>query len=378
MNSEQNGYHAEYLAESLVTATLIDRYFRWATTRQKYPLAPRTVVMYQKLLKPFIEKFPVLPIDRNTLDEFMADMGRCRTCAHDAYNHLGKACSHRSCKCADYRPVWSHTTRRMFSEPLMAFYRHLASQRMLPIDDDMKEFFKDFKPTVPTELPEYLTEADQAAIFQTCHDPEDRTMMKFLIASGVRPGEACNLDRKDVFPTHVMVYGKTGKRQGERMAPIDQELYNLLQDRPDGPIFKDVKGNRLDANGLSQRAERMMKEAGITKKGASGAYILRHTFGVNCVKAGVPLSVIQQWMGHSNPTTTTIYTRLANPDLANAYAQYNPAGHLPAVKAGHQSTIFDFIEPDDDENQSDSARAESKKASSRDPQNEGIPSGVKA
>src|SRR5262249_49071209 len=120
------------------------------------------------------------------------------------------------------------------------------------------------------------------------------------------------------------------KNNRERHIPLDVDVYEILHDRKNstGYVFLDADKEPFDYHRMDRRLTAACKEAGLRKV---GWHTLRHTFASHLAMKGVPMTAIQQLMGHSNITTTMRYSHLAPSTLRAAIDMLNPKTALQAA-----------------------------------------------
>lgn len=129
----------------------------------------------------------------------------------------------------------------------------------------------------------------------------------------------------DIYDDHLKVSGK----RGERVVPITPELRDmlcLLQDSrsEDSPIFVNERnGHYLTVWGLRKVVKQAFNVAGITGVKPT-PYTLRHSFAGDFLARGGDLATLQKILGHSNITTTMIYTHISDRAVADAYRKHGP------------------------------------------------------
>lgn len=147
---------------------------------------------------------------------------------------------------------------------------------------------------------------------------EDRavhTLCLTLAYTGCRISEALSLTVSDIQLEADTVSIRTLKQRGRlavREIPIPHRVTRLLVAGREG----DAPDALLWAHGRTlawQHIKRVMDRAGIAGPHAS-PHGLRHCFGVSAVQSGVPLSLLQKWLGHANIATTAIYADVTGPE----------------------------------------------------------------
>lgn len=164
----------------------------------------------------------------------------------------------------------------------------------------------------------------------------DRALLEVLYGCGLRASEACGLDVGDVFLDDgiLRIFGKGSK---ERMVPISGMAKSALgeylssarsalslrarQMRPDAlqAVFLNARGTRLTRQGLHLIVARAGEAAGIERL---HPHTLRHSFATHMLQGGADLRAIQEMLGHSDISTTQIYTHV---DRAHMFEEYRHA-----------------------------------------------------
>lgn len=195
-------------------------------------------------------------------------------------------------------------------------------------------------PKLGRPLPKSLTESEVEALLKapdtgTVLGLRDRTMLEVLYATGLRVSELVGLSMGQLNQRQglVQVIGKGNK---ERLVPLGMEALDwiekyLIEARPD--IVGDKNIDRLFPN---RRAGPMTRQAfwhlikkyavvaGINKK--LSPHIMRHAFATHLLNHGADLRVVQMLLGHSNISTTQIYTHVARERLKSLHSQHHPRG----------------------------------------------------
>lgn len=194
-------------------------------------------------------------------------------------------------------------------------------------------------PKLPQRLPKDLSEAQVERLLQSpCVDIplelRDKAMLELLYATGLRVSELTGLTLSDVSLRQgvVRVIGKGNK---ERLVPLGEEAvywleYYLQHGRP-----WLLNGQTLDVMFPSNRAQQMTRQtfwhrikhyavlAGIDAEKLS-PHVLRHAFATHLLNHGADLRVVQMLLGHSDLSTTQIYTHVATERLRQLHQQHHP------------------------------------------------------
>ena len=158
----------------------------------------------------------------------------------------------------------------------------------------------------------------------------DRAIIEMLYSSGVRVGELISLKIKDMD-----FKGKTvnvlGKGKKERLLPVTSQaidsIENYLMKRPTGKekdsiIFCNLKGEPLTERGVQYIIDTLAKNCGIYRR--ITPHMLRHSFATHFLENGMNLRYLQSLLGHSNLSTTEIYTHLSIEELTKVYRKAHP------------------------------------------------------
>ena len=158
----------------------------------------------------------------------------------------------------------------------------------------------------------------------------DRAIIEMLYSSGVRVGELISLKIKDMD-----FKGKTvnvlGKGKKERLLPVTTQaidsIENYLLKRPTGKdkdsiIFCNLKGEPITERGVQYIIDTLARNCGIYRK--ITPHMLRHSFATHFLENGMNLRYLQALLGHSNLSTTEIYTHLSIEELTKVYRKAHP------------------------------------------------------
>ena len=193
-------------------------------------------------------------------------------------------------------------------------------------------------PKLSRSLPSTLSEQEINSLFDSISglkpdDYRDRAMFELMYASGIRVTEliSCDIDSIDLNQNLIRVIGKGSK---ERILPIHSVASKLLNEyiirgRPlqesnssKQALFLNKNGNRLTRQGFWLILNRRSLKAGLTRE--VNPHLLRHSFATHLLKGGAPLRHVQELLGHSDISTTQIYTHLSNDHLKREYNKAHP------------------------------------------------------
>jgi len=229
----------------------------------------------------------------------------------------------------------ARTTSRILSS-IRRFYQYQIREGYLKEDPSAQID----APKIAPALPKLLTEDEVDALLGApdCDKTlglRDRTMMELLYASGLRVSELISLEMSQINIQQgiVRVMGKGGK---ERLVPLGEEALDWLarflrQSRGDiikgravDALFPTNRGGAMTRQAFWQLIKRYAKQAGIKKD--LSPHTLRHAFATHLINHGADLRVVQLLLGHSNLSTTQIYTHVARERLKSLHAEHHPRG----------------------------------------------------
>ena len=227
------------------------------------------------------------------------------------------------------------TTARLLSS-LRRFYQQAVREGDLQEDpSDRIE-----APRVGRSLPTSLTEADVESLINapdvdTVIGLRDRAMLELLYATGLRVSELVDL-RVLQINLRQGVVRTLGKGSKERLVPMGEVAAEWLERYQQTARPELMKGRECEQLFVTQRGAGMTRQAFwyLIKKHAQGAGIvkslsphtLRHSFATHLLNHGADLRVVQMLLGHSDLSTTQIYTHVARERLKGLHAQHHPRG----------------------------------------------------
>ncbi|TBU80746.1 site-specific tyrosine recombinase XerD [Pseudomonas daroniae] len=229
----------------------------------------------------------------------------------------------------------ARSTARLISG-MRGFYRFLLREGLIDTDPTLQVDM----PQLGRPLPKSLSEADVEALLAApdLDDPiglRDRAMLEVLYACGLRVSELIGLTLEQVNLRQgvLRVFGKGSK---ERLVPMGEEAIGwverycrearpvLLGGRPGDVLFPSLRGEQMTRQTFWHRIKHQARVAGIAK--SLSPHTLRHAFATHLLNHGADLRVVQMLLGHSDLSTTQIYTHVARARLQALHAQHHPRG----------------------------------------------------
>lgn len=195
-------------------------------------------------------------------------------------------------------------------------------------------------PRIGRSLPTSMSESEVEALLQAPdlvlrEGLRDRTMLEVIYATGLRVSELVNLSLGQINYQQgvVRVMGKGGK---ERLVPLGETALDWLQRylreaRPQllgagrgDALFPSPRGGSISRQAFWYAIKRYANVAGISKP--ISPHSLRHAFATHLLNHGADLRVVQLLLGHSDISTTQIYTHVAKERLKQLHARHHPRG----------------------------------------------------
>lgn len=218
---------------------------------------------------------------------------------------------------------------------IKAFYRFMTAEGYM--DANPAEVVE--AGTKGIKLPRVLSEDEVVRLLNqpditTAEGFRDRTMLEVLYATGMRVSELINLtlERVDLNMKYIIAFGKGSK---ERIVPLGSVAAEFLQqylekvrpkltheDRNTNIVFLAFGGHELTRQRFWQIIRAYGRKANINK--TLTPHILRHSFATHLLDNGADLRSVQELLGHSDISTTQIYTHLTNKRLRDIYAKAHP------------------------------------------------------
>jgi len=229
----------------------------------------------------------------------------------------------------------SRSAARLLST-LRRFYRHLLRERLIETDPSARIA----APRLGRPLPKTLTETDidmllNSPDIETDLGLRDRAMLETLYATGLRVSELVTLETGQLNLRQGLLR-ITGKGNKERLVPLGEEALlwlqryqdearpELLKQRLSQDLFITRRGSAMTRHAFWHLIKRYATHSGINKE--LSPHVLRHAFATHLLNHGADLRVLQMLLGHSDLSTTQIYTHVARARLKEMHAQHHPRG----------------------------------------------------
>jgi len=227
------------------------------------------------------------------------------------------------------------STARQLSS-FRCFYRYLLREGVI-VEDPTANIAM---PKIGRSLPQSLTEEEVDALLAAPNVSEllgirDRAMLELLYATGTRVSELISLKMSQINLNQGVIR-VVGKGDRERLIPIGDQAQDWLRTFIDGArikilseyqteyLFPTQRGDRMTRQGFWYIIKRYAKKAGVKKK--LSPHTVRHAFATHLLNNGADLRVVQLLLGHSDVSTTQIYTHVARQRLKDLHSRHHPRG----------------------------------------------------
>jgi integrase/recombinase XerD len=216
------------------------------------------------------------------------------------------------------------------------FYRYLLREALIT-DDPTANIAM---PKIGRALPQSLTEEEVDSLLAAPNVAEplghrDRAMLEVLYATGVRVSELINLQMSQIN-LNQGVLRIVGKGDRERLIPLGDEAQDWVREFIAGPrieillerqtdyLFPTRRGDRMTRQAFWHIIKRYARKAGVAKR--LSPHTVRHAFATHLLNNGADLRVVQLLLGHSDVSTTQIYTHVARERMKDLHSRHHPRG----------------------------------------------------
>lgn len=224
-------------------------------------------------------------------------------------------------------------TRARKLSSIRSFYKFLLHNRDISVDPTT--MIKN--PKLPRYLPDTLSEEQVTALLAAPNEDDrlelrDKAMLEVMYASGLRVTELVQLGMNDLNRRDgiVRVIGKGSK---ERIVPVGEQALHWLERYlkssrgqllriPSDTLFLSNRGTAMTRQTFWYRVKYYAQQAGILQH--LSPHTLRHAFATHLLNHGADLRVVQMLLGHSDLSTTQIYTHITNQRLDELVLEHHP------------------------------------------------------
>tara|TARA_Y100000588_G_C14271288_1_gene932430 strand:- start:2836 stop:3753 length:918 start_codon:yes stop_codon:yes gene_type:complete len=296
---------------------------------------------FQLILEPLIQEYIDFcrvekGLSKNTLIAYQRDLFRLDTfCTRHSYGivdvvpeHLDKFINSLHREKLSERSIARHTAS------IRNFYTYLLQEKIVTLNPAEK--LK--SPKLPAQLPKFLNlqEIDILLAAPPTNTPlgtRDRAMLQLLYATGLRVSELVTVELTNL-DSELGILRVTGKGGKQRIVPVGRDALDaintyleqnrnlILNNRHSGYLFVTSRGSHMTRQAFWHRLRHYGLKSQIYKK--LTPHILRHSFATHLLERGADLRSLQLLLGHSDISTTQIYTHVLRQRLRTVYDQHHP------------------------------------------------------
>lgn len=290
--------------------------------------------MNEKLINEFIDylRFEKKYSD-NTISSYARDLNTANKYIKKEFNQLTKKDIQDYIQLLSKKKSASSVSRNIST--LKSFYKFLELNKYIKINP----LSTIINPKTKQKLPKVLSEAEVNTLLdinlKNDFDYRNKAMLELMYSSGLRVSELINLMVNDIDLNNslVRIFGKGSK---ERIIPLNDYvtealrnyiLYyrkNFFKNGENNYLFLNNHGKKMTRQGFFKILQKIAKEKNI--KSELSPHTLRHSFASHLLKHGADLRSIQELLGHSDISTTQIYTHITSESLQKNYEQFHPHG----------------------------------------------------
>ncbi len=192
------------------------------------------------------------------------------------------------------------------------------------------------RPKLQKALPQTLSIKEVESLLDislnTAYDYRNKAMLELLYSTGLRVSELVNITVNNIDFNNCVIR-IVGKGNKERIVPIGEySMYylNLYRNKRhelrktinDEALFLNNHGKKITRQGFFKILKKILKEKNLPEE--VSPHTLRHSFATHLLKKGADLRSIQEMLGHSDISTTKIYTHISDEQVKQDYKKYHP------------------------------------------------------
>ena len=177
-------------------------------------------------------------------------------------------------------------------------------------------------------LPNVLSKEEIKLILNAHSNIKHKMMLSLIYSCGLRCGELLALQPVHIDSKRNLVLLKNAKGKKDRIAPLSPKILKMLREyykdyKPAVWLFEgQIKGEQYSEKSLQSVLKQALQKTGITKP--VSLHWLRHSYATHLLESGTDLRYIQELLGHSDISTTQIYTHINSKQIRDIYNQYHP------------------------------------------------------
>ncbi len=276
---------------------------------------------------------------RHTVEGYQRDLCQCA-------QFLASECGRKGWESVAKDDItgWLESMRKNYSASSMArklsalkhCAKFLVAERM--ITSDFTELVS--APKLTRRLPGTLSADEIDALLEapSRHSPQgmrDRAFLELMYSSGLRVSELCNLALQDIDLDDGFLRVQAGKRGKDRLIPVGAKAIEavsrylhhgrpeLVRGKTGSDLFISSRGSAISRKTVWHWIKKYAERAGLDPVTVK-PHLLRHSFATHLLSNGADLRAIQEMLGHSDISTTEIYTRVDRKRLVESHAKFHP------------------------------------------------------
>jgi len=277
-------------------------------------------------------------LSKNTIDSYAIDLRNYLTFLDE--NKINNFTEVKSQHISDFLSLLKDmgledSSRRRYLSSIRTFHKYLLMDKLTENDESEKIDL----PRSTKKLPQTLSLAEIDAILEqidtsTNAGIRDRAIIETLYACGLRVSELCNLTPRNIIWEYeiLQIIGKGSK---ERIVPIGKSAQFWLKEYMEKvrPIFQSTnadnqfiflnqRGKQLTRMGIWKILQQYAAKVGIAEK--VSPHTFRHSFATHLLEGGADIRAVQEMLGHSDISTTQIYTHLDKEYIKEVHRHFHP------------------------------------------------------
>ena len=189
-----------------------------------------------------------------------------------------------------------------------------------------KQYYKVERPRKERKLPTVLSKQEVNLLLNFSVNIKHKCILTTIYSAGLRRSELINLKVEDIDSKRGLIKIRGAKGKKDRHTLLSEKLISLLREyyriyQPVEWLFEGQKGGKYSPTSVAKILKKAVKKSGIRKHVTP--HCLRHSFATHLLEQGTNLRYIQEILGHEDPRTTQIYTRVATNELSNIRSPFD-------------------------------------------------------
>lgn len=233
-----------------------------------------------------------------------------------------------------YSLKYSNKTISRHLSSLRSFFKYLLKEKKIKSNPCLLIT----SPKKEERLPNFISEIDLDKLFSIPNVSEpigqrDELILRMFYATGIRLSELDNIEIKDIdfYNRRIKIFGKGNKERYVLYGNnCNVSLQRYLKDGrlkllkgSNDYLFLNSKGEKLSSGGIEYIIKKIVRGSGVTNNHIT-PHVFRHTFATHMLNEGSDLLTVKELLGHSNLSTTSIYTHVSNERLRQVYLNTHP------------------------------------------------------